>query len=40
MLNDIRFALRMMWKTPVFTIVVLMTIALAIAANTTLVAFR
>lgn len=34
MLNDIRYAIRMMWKTPVFTIVVLITIALAIAANT------
>ena len=36
MLNDIRYAIRMMWKTPVFTIVVLMTIGLAIAANTTI----
>ena len=36
MLNDIGYAIRMMRRTPVFTAAVLMTVALAIAANTTI----
>src|SRR5215472_5935883 len=34
MLNDIRYAARMMRRTPVFTAAVILTVALAIAANT------
>ena len=34
MLNDIRFALRMMKRTPAFAATVVVTVALAIAANT------
>ncbi len=34
MLNDIRYAIRMMWRTPVFSGAVVLTIAIALAANT------
>lgn len=34
MINDLRYALRMMRRTPVFTAAVILTIALAIGANT------
>src|SRR5690242_19809114 len=35
MLSDIRYAARMIMRTPVFAATVILTIALAIAANTT-----
>jgi len=34
MLNDIRYSFRMMRRTPTFTAVVILTVALAVAANT------
>src|SRR5262245_30068813 len=34
MLNDLRYALRVMRRTPLFTVTVVLTVALAIAANT------
>ena len=34
MVNDVRYAFRMMCRTPMFTVAVILTVALAIAANT------
>jgi len=36
LMNDIRYAVRMMRRTPVFTAAVVLTVTLAIAANTTI----
>jgi len=36
LLTDLRYAIRMLGRTPVFTAAVLLTVALTIAANTTI----
>src|SRR5919108_748548 len=38
-MSDLKYALRMISKTPVFTVVVVLTVALAIAANTAIFSF-
>src|SRR5215475_9464162 len=38
-IQDIRYARRMMLRTPVFTVAVVLTVALAIAANTSIFSF-
>jgi putative ABC transport system permease protein len=39
LLEDVRFAGRMMRRTPLFTAAVVLTVALAIAANTSIFSF-
>jgi len=39
LLEDVRFAGRMMRRTPLFTVAVVLTVALAIAANTSIFSF-